>query len=118
MRAQQGEHPVASNDPTEQVYSLDTDVEQLALQVIAAIMKAGGGSPDFGSLRVEKMRKITTLAMRADPNNAERRFRPGSRLRTYTGVRNPDGSLQDETYAGNAYLTPQSTIYRNIEPIL
>jgi hypothetical protein len=108
---------MASKDYTEHAYSLDPDVDRLALRVIAAIVEAGNRSPDFGSLRVEKMRKVETLVMRADLNNAERRFRPGSRLRTYTGVRNPDGSFQDETYAGNADLTPQSTIYRNIEPI-
>jgi hypothetical protein len=115
--AEQGAHPVASKDPSEHAHSLDPDVDRLALQVIAAIMKARDGAPDFGSLRIEKMRKIATLAMRSDPNNAERRFRPGSRLRTYTGVRNPDGSFQDETYAGKAHLTPYTTIYRNIEPI-
>jgi hypothetical protein len=107
---------VTSKD-AERTYSLDLDVDRLALQVIAAIMKAGAGLPDFGRLQVEKMRKIATLAMRADSNNAEQRFRPSNRLRTYTGIRNPDGSFQDETHAGNAQLTPQSTIYRNIEPI-
>jgi hypothetical protein len=115
--SQQGAHPVTGKESAERTYSLDSDVDRLALQVIAAIMKAGDGSPDFGPLRVEKMRKIATLAMRADPNNAEQRFRPGNRLRTYTGIRNPDGSFQDETHAGNAHLTPQSTVYRNIEPI-
>jgi hypothetical protein len=108
---------MASKDYTEHTYSLDPDVDRLALLVVAAIVKAGDRSPDFGSLRVEKMRKQDTLVMRADLNNDERRFRPGSRLRSYTGVRNPDGSLQDETYAGNADLTSQSTIYRSIEPI-
>jgi hypothetical protein len=115
--AQQGAQSMASKDDIEHAYSLDPDVDRLALRVIAAIVKAENRSPDFGSLRVEKMRKVETLVLRADPNNAERRFRPGNRLRTYTGVRNPDGSFQDETYAGNAYLTSQSTIYRNIEPI-
>jgi hypothetical protein len=110
-------HTVTGKDSPERTFSLDPDVDRLALQLIAAIMNARDSSPDFGPLRVEKMRKIATLAMRADPNNAEQRFRPGNRLRTYTGIRNPDGSFQDETHAGNALLTPQSTIYRNIEPI-
>jgi len=97
--------------------SLDDEVNQLAMQIVAAIEKAGDGEPDFGALRVQRMRKIATLAMKANPNNAERRFRPGSRLRTYTGVRDAHGNLQDETYAGEAYLTERSTIYRNIEPL-
>jgi len=98
-------------------YSLDHDVNRLAIQIVSAIERAGGGEPDFGTLQVQKMRKIVTSAMKADENNAERRFRPGSRLRTYTGVRDAHGHLQDETYAGEAYLTQRSTIYRNIEPI-
>src|SRR5215467_8941787 len=108
---------MAGNDSSEHAYSLDPEVDRLARQVVAAIAKAGDGAPDFGALRVEKMRKVATLAMRADAGNAEPRFRPGSRLRTYTGVRNPDGSLADETYAGEAWLSPHSTIYRNVEPI-
>ena len=98
-------------------YSLDDDVDRLVKQIVDAIAKAGDGEPDFGGLQIQKMRKIATVAMKADANNAESRFRPGSRLRTYTGLRNPDGTLQDETYAGEAYLTNQSTIYRNVEPV-
>jgi hypothetical protein len=110
-------HSLTTQDQREPRYSLDDEVDQLATQIGAAIEKAGDGEPDFGELRVQKMRKIATLAMKADPNNAERRFRPGSRLRTYTGVRGADGNLQDETYAGEAYVTERSTIYRNVEPI-
>jgi hypothetical protein len=104
-------------DRGENSYSLDDDVNRLVKQIVDAIAKAGDGEPDFGGLHIQKMRKIATVAMKADANNAERRFRPGSRLRTYTGVRDPDGALQDETYAGEAYLTNQSTIYRNVEPV-
>ena len=110
-------HSLMMKDQREPRYSLDNEVNQLAMQIVAAIEKAGDGAPDFGALRVQKMRKIATLAMTADPNNAERRFRPGNRLRTYTGVRGAHGNLQDETYAGEAYVTERSTIYRNIEPI-
>ncbi len=106
-----------AQDANQNRYALDDEVDRLASQVVAAIAKAGDGEPDFGSLQVQKSRKIATLAMKADANNTETRFRPGSRLRTYTGVRNSDGTLQDETYAGEAYLTDQSTIYRNIHPI-
>jgi hypothetical protein len=98
-------------------YSLDDEVDQLAMQIVAAIKKAGDREPDFGSLHVQKMRKMATLAMKADANNAEPRFRPGNRLRTYTGVRDVHGHLQDETYAGEAYQTERSTIYRNVEPL-
>jgi hypothetical protein len=111
------DHSLMMKDQRELSYSLDDEVNQLAMQIVAAIEKAGDGEPDFGALRVKKMRKIATLAMKADPNNAERRFRPGNRLRTYTGARNAHGNLLDETYAGEAYLTERSTIYRNIEPI-
>lgn len=110
-------HSLTPKDQRDPRYSLDEDVNQLAMQIVAAIEKAGDGEPDFGALRVKKMRKIATLAMKADPNSAERRFRPGSRLRTYTGVRGARGNLQDETYAGEAYVTERSIIYRNIEPI-
>jgi hypothetical protein len=111
------DHSLRMKDQRDPRYSLDDQVNQLAMQIVAAIEKAGDGEPDFGALRVQKMRKIETLAMKADANNAERRFRPGNRLRTYTGVRGAHGNLQDETYAGEAYLTERSTIYRNIEPI-
>ena len=110
-------HSLITKDQSEPRYSLDDEVNQLAMQIVAAVEKAVDGEPDFGALRVQKMRKIATLAMKADPNNAERRFRPGNRLRTYTGVRGAHGNLQDETYAGEAYVTERSTIYRNIEPI-
>ena len=99
-------------------YSLDSEVDRIATLVVAALKRAEeGGEPDFGTIQVQKMRKIATLAMKADAANSELRFRPGSRLRTYTGVRDRDGILQDETYAGEAYLTAQSTIYRNIHAI-
>ncbi|MGB6536141.1 MAG: hypothetical protein WBF58_09290 [Xanthobacteraceae bacterium] len=110
-------HSLMVEDNGEARYSLDHEVNQLAMQIVAALEKAGDGEPDFGTLQVQKMRKIETLAMKADAKNAERRFRPGNRLRTYTGTRNQHGHLQDETYAGEACLTERSTIYRNIEPI-
>jgi hypothetical protein len=98
-------------------YSTDKDVGRMAATIVKALEKAGDTTPDFGGLNVEKMRKMATLAMKADPNNTEVRFRPGSRLRTYTGVRNPDGTLKDETYGGEAFIKEGTTIYRNIDPV-
>jgi hypothetical protein len=108
---------MATKDLGGDVYSLDPDVDRLAREVVAAIARATDRGPDFGPLRVEKMHKTRTLVMRADRHNAEPRFRPGSRLRTYTGVRGQDGRLLDETYAGDAWLTEQSTIYRSVGPL-
>lgn len=99
-------------------YSTDKDVGRMAATMVKAIEKAGDTAPDFGGLKVEKMRKMATLAMKADANNTEVRFRPGSRLRTYTGVRNEDGSLKDETYGGEAFIKENTTIYRNVDPII
>jgi hypothetical protein len=112
-----GDRPTMTGTQSKGRYSLDDDINQLAIRIVTALEEAAGGEPDFGALRVQKMRKIATLAMKADSNNIERRFRPGNRLRTYTGVRSTHGELLDETYAGEAYLTEQSTIYRNVEPI-
>jgi hypothetical protein len=98
-------------------YCSDAAVNRTAKSVISAIEHAGDAEPDFGGLQVEKMRKMATLAMKADPSNKEERFRPGSRLRTYTGVRSEDGSLKDETYGGEAVVKDLSTIYRNMDPL-
>jgi hypothetical protein len=98
-------------------YSSDAEVNKMTEKAIVAIKRAGAEEPDFGEMDVEKLRKKATLAMKADAGNAETRFRPGNRLRTYTGVRNPDGTLKDETYNGESFIKENSTIYRNIDPL-
>ena len=99
-------------------YSTDREVSAMTEKVVASIAAAGDGEPNFGDMKVEKARKTATLAMKADPKNSDIRFRPGSRLRTYTGVRTEDGALKDETYGGEAYIKEGTTIYRNTEPLL
>ena len=101
----------------EGMYSADAEVDRMAEKMVAAIKRAGSGEPDFGGLPVEKLRKKASLAMKAHPHNPNVRFRPGSRLRTYTGARYSDGTLKDETHNGEAYIKEGTTIYRNIDPI-
>ena len=103
--------------PSENIYASDPTIDRIAEKLVTAIRRAGEREPDFGDLQVDKMRKMATLAMRADPNNAEPRFRPGNRLRTYTGVRDEEGGLKDETYGGEAVVKEGSTIYRNADPL-
>lgn len=107
---------VRAHNETFAPFSMDKEVNGMVATMVAAIEKAGDGEPDFGGMQVEKMRKMATLAMKADANNSEVRFRPGSRLRTY--VRGEDGVLKDETYGGEAFVKEGSTIYRNADPIL
>jgi hypothetical protein len=101
----------------EGTHATNKELDRTAVDMVATIVRAGGSEPDFGGLVVEKSRKMATLAMKADQGNIEERYRPGSRLRTYTGARNPDGTLKDETYGGEATVKEGSTIYRNSEPI-
>lgn len=98
-------------------YATNEEVNRMTETAVAAIENAGGNEPDFGGVKAEKLRKMATLALRADPNNAEARFRPGSRLRTYTGNREESGQLKDETYKGEATVGEGHTVYRNMEPL-
>jgi hypothetical protein len=102
----------------EKAFASNPEVHTLATKVVEAVRAANGGTPEFGGMHVETLHKTATLAMRADASNKELRFRPGSRLRTYTGVRNQDGSLKDETYKGEATVGEGHTIYRNTDPVM
>ncbi|MEI7765467.1 MAG: HD domain-containing protein [bacterium] len=99
-------------------YCDDPEINEMVTKIVSIVEGISGDEPDFGDINVEKMQKMATLAMKADASNNEKRFRPGNRLKTYTGVRNPDGSLKDETYGGEATIKEVTTIYRNIEPVL
>lgn len=99
-------------------YCSDPEVNEIITKIVETVEKMPTEEQSFKNLKVEKMQKMATLAMKADTSNNEKRFRPGNRLKTYTGVRNPDGSLKDETYGGEATIKDGTTIYRNIDPVL
>lgn len=113
-----GKKPKEELSLTERAYSSNPAVDAMARKAIEAITTAGDNGPNFGDLKVEKMRKADTLALKAHPENEASRFRPGSRLRTYTGQRAEDGSLKDETYKGEATVGEGHTIYRNSDPVM
>lgn len=94
-------------------YCADSDIEQLAKTITEAIANAGESEPEFGDIAIEKMRKKATWVMLASLNNPELRHRPGNMLRTYTGVRNEDGTLKDETYKGDSTVREGDIILRN-----
>jgi broad specificity phosphatase PhoE len=102
----------------ETIYSSDSRVQKLAERVVTAVREAAetGEQPDFAGFSVEKMRKDVE-ALKPDSKNKELRFRPGSRLRTYTGERDETGKLKDETFGGEAVIKDETTIYRNVEPL-
>ena len=105
------------NPSSSHEYSKDKDIDAMVGKVVKSIEQSGDSEPDFAGLRVEKSRKVATQAMQASASNPELRHRPGSRLRTYTGVRNPDGALKDETYGGEATIKEGTTIYRNVDTL-
>lgn len=92
-------------------YSSDEDVNWLTEKVVTAVKRAGSEEPNFGELQVEKLRGKVE-AMKAHSGNEAIRLRPGSSLKTYTGVRNPDGTLKDETNDGKQTIGENTTIYR------
>lgn len=99
-------------------YCNDSEINEMITKIVSIVEGISDNELAFGGINVEKMQKMATCAMKADKSNSETRFQPGNRLKTYTGVRNPDGSLKDETYGGEATIKKETTIYRNIDPVL
>jgi len=96
-------------------YSSNETVDRLARSVVSAIEDAKGGEPSFEGLSVEKMRKMATLALKADASNVEKRHQPGNRLRTYVFK---DGVLKEETENKEVLVGEGHTIYRNTDPLV
>lgn len=63
------------------------------------------------------IKNVPTLVLKADASHLENRYKPGSRLVTYTGVDESGKPIQETYNDGVAEITEDSVILRNIEPL-
>jgi hypothetical protein len=92
-------------------YSSNEELNIFIKNLIEKIQK--GEIPD-GAVKMKK--NSPTKLLKADPSNAHKRYQPGGRLITYTGM-NKDGDLIKETYGGGvADIKDNSVILQNQEP--
>lgn len=96
-------------------YSTDPQVDALAGKVVRAVEMAGGSEPNFGDLKVAKMRGWVN-AMKASESNGEHRFKVGNMLRTYV-INKHTGEIEEEVKYGRKILTDKHTIYKKRDPL-
>lgn len=107
------ESPKSTETPNFE-YSPDPKLDELVMKAMQIIDEGG----DTIAAGLEKRIKATpTFIMRASETQPQRRYQPGNRLLTYTGV-DVDGRLIKETYKdGVSEVGTDSVILKNEAPI-
>lgn len=88
--------------------------ERLNTFIKEAVEHIQSGSTPEGAVKMKK--NSPTGILKADPTNPQKRYQPGGKLVTYTGM-DQDGNLIKESYGGGvADVKENSVILQNREP--
>lgn len=93
------------------MYTTNTTLQESIEQAVHTIQE---GRPEGLEAMIKK---TPTLILKADESHKTMRYRPGSKLITYTGI-DENGQLIKETWGGGeATLDESSVVLKNVEPI-